>query len=474
MNAQTSVVVTQESLQDRSLPLHDIQGLILCDYGLPMVRHFFVRVDQAEGGRSLVGALINDPQSSLRVATAADWVHPAHPVSALNVGLTYTGLQALRLPVATLASFEPAQAFTSGAAARASRIGDGGNSAPQHWRGQLNSGAVHVMLSLYANKVQLEPLSTTLDHLVCRYGCTILHQEDGSVLEDDNSYHENRPGVLIHFGYRDGIGQPVIAGAPRPQYAATTANAVAPGAFLLGYPSQWIDFQYPVPRPLEFGRNGSFVAFRILRQDVIAFEKYLDDVASAAKLDKEMVAAKICGRWRNGVPLVSSPQSASPQPPLPDNKLNDFDFTEDPQGLACPFDSHIRRTNPRGEAVAGADGDRHPIVRRGMPYGPKYDPSSKTADHQERGLLGLFVCASLEDQFEFLMTNWINRGGFRPGLSSHSRDLIAGNNTLGDTALQPSSSQMAAFPAFADFVTTRGAADCFLPSITGLKYIADL
>src|SRR5581483_2347740 len=402
MNAPTSIVVTRESLQSRPLPLHDIQGLILCDYGLPAVRHFFVRVDQAEGGRSLIGTLVNDPQSSLRVATAADWTQPARPVSALNVGFTYTGLQALRLPAATLASFEPARAFTGGAAARASRIGDRGRNAPQHWRGRLDSGVVHVMLSLYTGKAQLEPLRAALEHRVRQYGCTILHHEDGAVLDDENSHEEGLPGILIHFGYRDGIGQPVIAGAPRPRYAAATANAVAPGAFLLGYPSQWIDFQYPVPRPLEFGRNGSFVAFRILQQDVIAFEKYLTDLASAAKLDKEMLAAKVCGRWRNGIPLVLSPHSASTKPPLPDHKLNDFDFTEDPHGLTCPFDSHIRRTNPRGEAVAGADGDRHPIVRRGMPYGPKYDPSNKTADHQERGLLGLFVCASLEDQFEFL------------------------------------------------------------------------
>jgi deferrochelatase/peroxidase EfeB len=125
--------------------------------------------------------------------------------------------------------------------------------------------------------------------------------------------------------------------------------------------------------------------------------------------------------------------------------------------------------------VAGADNDRHPIVRRGMPYGPKYDPRDGKADDIERGLLGLFVCVSLEDQFEFLMTNWINRGGFRPELPSATQDLIAGNSVDGEAAFViPGSSSTIAMPRFSRFVTTKGAAYCFLPSITGLKYIAAL
>jgi Dyp-type peroxidase family len=473
MNAPTPAVVTKESLKNRPLPLHDIQGVILCDYGLPVVRHFFVRVDQAEGGRNLIGALVNDPQSPLRIATAAEWTHIVRPSYALNVGFTYSGLQALHLPATTLASFEYAKAFTSGAAERATLIGDCGKSTPHRWRTHLDSQAVHVLFSLYAEATQLASLSTAFGRLVRQHSCTILHQEDGGVLEDTKSQKEGLPGVLIHFGYRDGISQPVIEGAPRSRFAAANATAVKAGAFLLGYPSQWEGFQYAVPYPLEFGRNGSFAAFRILQQDVAGFEKYLTDAANAAKLDRETIAAKICGRWRNGAPLTVKTQSA--MPPLPANdQLNDFTFSDDSRGLACPFDAHIRRTNPRGEALAGADGDRHPLVRRGMPYGPKYD-QSQPDDNQERGLLGLFICASIEDQFEFLMTNWMNRGGFRPELTSKSKDLIAGNNTLRDTAFQlPTTGTKAALPTFADFVTTRGSAYCFLPSLTGLKFIADL
>lgn len=472
MNTPTPLVVSKRSVGIPPLPLHDIQGLILCDYGLPAVRHFFVRVEHPEAGRRLVRTLIRNSPSDLHIMTAAEWTAQVGWSSALNVGFTYTGLQALHLPEATLASFAGAKAFVAGAVERATLIGDCGKSAPHRWRGNLNSREVHVMFSVYAEKEKLAVLGASFRELIRQHGCTVLHHEDGAVLEDGPPQREKLPGVLIHFGYRDGISQPVIAGAPNPQYATVNPTLVAPGAFLLGHPSQWEGFQYPVPHPLDFGRNGSFAAFRILQQDVEGFEAYLSTAAAVTKLDREKIAAKICGRWLNGVALTAKTPSTLPSIP-PDHQLNDFAFTDDAQGLVCPFDAHIRRTNPRGDSVAGADGDRHPIVRRGMPYGPKYDPV--TRDQHERGLLGVFVCASIEDQFEFLMTSWINRGGFRPELTSASKDLITGNNTLGETGFQlPTASGMVTLPPFADFVTTRGAAYCFLPSITGLTYIADL
>ena len=35
-----------------------------------------------------------------------------------------------------------------------------------------------------------------------------------------------------------------------------------------------------VPQPAELGHNGTFNAFRVLKQDVAGFEKYLDQAAS--------------------------------------------------------------------------------------------------------------------------------------------------------------------------------------------------
>jgi deferrochelatase/peroxidase EfeB len=188
-------------------------------------------------------------------------------------------------------------------------------------------------------------------------------------------------------------------------------------------------------------------------------------------MDRETVAAKLCGRWRNGTPLVQSPTA----PASPSAQPNDFDYADDPHGYKCPFDSHIRRTNPRGDIIAGADGAQHPIIRRGMPYGPRYDSASGKDDGIERGLLGLFICASLEDQFEFLMANWMNRGGFRPELPSHTKDIAVTSSAPGGTPFRvPAPGGGISLPEFSHFVTTRGAAYCFLPGLAALRYLGNL
>ena len=43
------------------------------------------------------------------------------------------------------------------------------------------------------------------------------------------------------------------------------------------------------------------------------------------KIDPELLAAKICGRWRNGVPLALSPETDSPPGGMSPDQLNNFD-----------------------------------------------------------------------------------------------------------------------------------------------------
>ena len=56
--------------------------------------------------------------------------------------------------------------------------------------------------------------------------------------------------------------------------------------------------------------------------------------------------------------------------------------------------------NPRKDPIVPLS--KRPLIRRGMPYGPKFDQEPDAP----RGLLGLFFCASLEDQFEHLLIEW--------------------------------------------------------------------
>lgn len=222
------------------------------------------------------------------------------------------------------------------------------------------------------------------------------------------------------------------------------------------------------------------MAYRVLEQDCAGFEKFLDDNASAVEMSREMLAAKMCGRWRNGVPLSLSPDTDTPLEPIAIAQMNNFDYGptgtfpggfDDDRGLRCPAGSHIRRANPRSSNVAGS-GHTHRLMRRGLPYGPPFD-AANPEDGIERGLLGIFICASLSDQFEFLMAHWIEDGSFA-GLRQ-SKDTFLGNN-------DPSSSQFSIptvggtrrISGFSRFVTTRGGAYCFLPSLSALKYLAAL
>jgi hypothetical protein len=145
--------------------------------------------------------------------------------------------------------------------------------------------------------------------------------------------------------------------------------------------------------------------------------------------------------------------------------------------------------------VRGTDSAHHRIVRRAMPYGPAYDPAHP--DSTPRGLIGYFINASLTNQFEFLTKQWNLATDFVkaatspagiPGnayYNSSGQDVFLGVNDPSN----PSGTNYSSFtlPApgakgsgnttvtgFSRMIFTRGGAYCFLPSISGLKYLSAL
>jgi deferrochelatase/peroxidase EfeB len=118
----------------------------------------------------------------------------------------------------------------------------------------------------------------------------------------------------------------------------------------------------------------------------------------------------------------------------------------------------------------GGGGDKRRLVRRGLPYGPPYDPA-QADDGQARGLVGMFICASLREQFEFVMGEWLNDGIFARGLA-RTKDPLTGNNDPEGEFTAPGSPALH-LTGLSQFVTTRGAAYCFLPSMTGLRHLAN-
>ncbi|MGH4012390.1 MAG: Dyp-type peroxidase [Pseudonocardiaceae bacterium] len=418
-------------------------------------------VQEPDAARAFLAALVDNDPAVPSLASAEPWA--VKPERCVNLGVTFMGLAALGVPKEHLDGF-PAE-FAEGAVARAARVGDVGTSAPDHWLPWLAEPGPHLLLSLFAQSADALDSATRQLAEVWYPGCVEVGRYDGAW----------PPGQVAHFGYRDGLSQPTIEGVPLAGLPDSLPKAPV-GEFLLGYPSQHPGFSYPVPMPAELGTNGSFAAFRVLEQDVHGFAEFLAKQASRTGLSEELIAAKLCGRWRNGVPLVLSPDTDMPDPPIPPEALNDFDYVgeyDDERGYRCPIGSHVRRMYPRGQRVAGNGGHLHRIVRRGIPYGPPYDPANPR-DGQARGLLGLFIGVSLRDQFEFLMSEWANDGRFTAGLGD-TKDPLLGATAEGEGSFSiPRPEAPVVLDGFSRFITTRGGAYCFLPSISGVRYLASL
>ena len=186
---------------------------------------------------------------------------------------------------------------------------------------------------------------------------------------------------------------------------------------------------------------------------------------------REIVAANLCGRWRDGTPLALSADAPDPNV----NKAN-FNYVGDSH---CPYGAHIRRCNPRGgQIVQRVANNSRRLVRRGVPYGPPYDRAQHRDPNQaepERGLLGNFIGASLGAQFEAMSCDWLNLGLQDPQITG-SNDPIAGANdprtSWFDMPLKSDSTiRLRGLPRF---VQTRGGAYTFLPSLSAIRFLGSL
>ena len=289
------------------------------------------------------------------------------------------------------------------------------------------------------------------------------------------------PCAKVPFGYTDGISMTTIRGGPE-KYPADHQQACEPWLFVLQDEAE----NYFVPEPKELGLNGSFAVFKMIETDVFGFENFLQ--SNKDKIDPELLAAKMCGRWRNGVPLALSPDTDSPPGGLSLEQMNNYEYVNadgsgDPKGLRCPVGAHMRRINPRGQPVTGqgqpgGSNNTHRLIRRGLPYGPTYDPNLPY-DGIKRGLLGYFINSNIENQYEFVLRHWVNDSEFAGAvrLNPKAKDPMIGTQNPEESIFvipQPNGAPPIKITGLLTFVTTKAVAYCFLPSVTALKFISKL
>jgi Dyp-type peroxidase family len=382
-----------------------------------------------------------------------------------NVTLTFRGLSRLAKRETIDQIPRRYSALRDGAARRAPNVGDTGASVPSNWLyGAEHLPGIEAVVTVAADAHQ--DLDVRLDAvrvLVERHGLTTVFEQEARLLPGAQRGHE-------HFGFKDGISQPGVLDFHRedPSHPGTRLGhpgekLIPPGEFVLGYRSQR-GLVGPIP---DWMRDGSFQVLRRLNQDVPGWWSQMKQ-GSALKppLASEALAAKVVGRWPSGTPLAHAPNFDTG---APDD--NTFDFRDDPKGERTPRFAHIRKVYPRASTPPGeADSERRRIMRRGIPFGPAYDPSRGRAygPGADRGLMFQCFCADLERQFEFLQRHWVNNPDF-PHAGDGRDDVIGlqGSNTLRRRAAPNARLD------FWQFVTTSGAVYAFAPSMTTLRRLAN-
>jgi len=440
------------------LDLDDIQGNILRGYGFPAAGYLFVRVDAAAAGRRWIGSLV-DP-----VTTAAEWV-AGKPEHTLNVAVTAAGLEALGVPDWMMRTF-PA-AFQEGMRARAGVLGDVGPSDPARWDAGLGDGSAHVLVTV--DSLRREALGEHMDDLRRSVeqagGLTVVHDQRAAI------FHHARD----QFGFTDGFAQPLIehAGMPARDGRGTPGRwwgwmPVKPGEFVLGYEDE--DLLLPESPAPPLGDNGTYMVYRKLYQDVARFRRFLREEGARFPGGEELLAAKIVGRWRDGTPLVLSPDGPDPSISVDKSNIDAFRYRDDLDGFRCPIGAHIRRTNPRDAlGWGGMRTKRHRIIRRGMPYGDPLPDGVYDDDGADRGLVFICYQADLARQFETIQRIWCNDGNIF-GIGSDRDFLLGGPEGEGKMTIQGDPPYFV--HGLLPFVQTRGGEYLFMPGLDALRALA--
>ncbi len=268
-----------------TLKFNDIQGIIRRGYG-ELEAACFVLLEITDVG--LAKDWLRELADVIRDATTT----PEKTDTCVNIAFTQAGFKELGLENQFFEDKRFSIEFEDGMTTEHRQVilGDHGASTPENWVwGGPTKPAVHVLLLLYArDQGALKALNTSHRTKFEAGGLAEIRRLDTNLL----------PNRKEHFGFRDGIAQPKIAGlsdkaeneSERKRLetilnrGGSDGNIVAAGEFVLGYTNVYS--KIPTSPKVnksgdtgnnlkddgegarDFGRNGSYLVFRQLRQNV--------------------------------------------------------------------------------------------------------------------------------------------------------------------------------------------------------------
>jgi Dyp-type peroxidase family len=486
----------------------DIQGLVRFAYNkLTEASFLLLKISNATAARAWL--------QSAPISTAEELSLP--PLTALQVAFTREGLQAIGLADDLLRGFSAE--FLSGMTAqdsRSRRLGDVGTNSPQSWQWGRPGSVPHALVMIYAQPGHLDGWKQSVQNGLWSTAFKVIDCLSTSDL-----------GGREPFGFNDGISQPTLDWKRQRTLHGDQleyGNLSSLGEFLLGYPNEYgkytdrpllpddaqsgavLPFAEDQPRKRDFGRNGSFLVFRQLKQDVQGFWRFLDQQTSSDPQARQHLGESMVGRRMDGTPLL--PTNPHPITGI-DAKTaaqNQFTYDSDRNGIRCPFGAHIRRANPRNADLPASSGlfDRlihmlgfgnasyrndviastrfHRMIRRGREYGPRLAPDEAVAqlrDDAEHGIHFICIAANLLRQFEFVQNSWLMNTKF--DALTEQGDPMLGNRAeitgcpfTSTYALPQKNTTRARIVGMPQFVTVRGGAYFFLPSIRALRFMATM
>ena len=364
-----------------------------------------------------------------------------------------------------------AMRFAQPMRAAAAELGDD----PSSWDAHFQTDVDGLLIVAYGNHTDVNE-QAVVDKLfeVGKQARDILEPAVKVVAMETGHSHIVDKEPREHFGFVDGISQPLFRIQDLPKSAPKNFQ---PGSGL----SSLLVADPFTDEPDAFA---SFFVFRKLEQNVSGFNGAVAGLAKDLGLDKPLAGAMVVGRFKNGDPVVLGAAEVGPLPQEPTS--NDFVYGIDPDATKCPFQGHIRKTNPRGDIArtvgatgAAADaidvGERgRRIARRGITYGSR---AHDLSDAPSSGVGLLFMCyqANIPDQFAFMQKNWVNTDNFAPRKLEVGQDPVIGQGGHDDAQVWPltwGGKTERALPDFGKFVTNKGGEFFVALSIPTIEAIA--
>lgn len=289
---------------------------------------------------------------------------------------------------------------------------------------------------------------------------TILKIEYGDVIRNANG------DGLEHFGYVDGISQPLFLEEDLENYISkhdTSKN------YLEFDPSASIDTVL-INDPLVHDKNafGSYFVYRKLEQNVRDFKRAEEKVAKKLNAkNPEISGAYLVGRFEDGTPVTLSNEEGL----INSGSFNDFNYSNDSKGSKCPFHAHIRATNDRTHSHK-----EHIMARRGITYGHRNTPMNIEQIHEQFpskdvGLLFMSYQSSIENQFEYiqkLANDTKNKGKHIDPIIGQDGDK---NKSIGDLPSEYNNENSMKTIEFNSYIKLKGGDYFYTPSITFLNKI---